>query len=438
MAFAVSDDRTVLWDQIQYQGAASDFSWVLPVRPGAYVETSRDAWFESLDAVTTARISAPVLKCSQPSGSGCGCFAGGDDDSGELAGGPGGNNKGVTVLHTGTVGPYETVTLASTDGDTLTTWLDDHGYSVPDDAAPIVAEYVAEGFDFIALRLKSDAGVQQMTPVRVVTPGPRGALPLRMVAVGVGESVAITLFVIGEARYALPDLHESSLDPLALSWDFATNSTNYASLEQDAFAESFGASYLTTFADQQAFSKAYLDADGLPIRYASGGAGVSGAAGASGGFGTSTLADLYFRQSAQNAGRPASCSSVNTALSGTLPVSDTTESGFEPATDFDCGEYDDIGAAMIGMHPASVWLTRVEMNLPRYALTADCLVEPNPSQEVVSNVYRATRYTNPPPECVQPLFETSSVARSERETAVWIFVLAFGLVSRLRRRGSGR
>jgi len=425
MAFAVSDDRTVLWDQIQYQGAASDFSWVLPVLPGAYLETSRDAWFESLDAVTTARISAPVLTCSRPSeGSGCGCGAG-DDDLGVESGGPGSPNNGVTVLHQGTVGPYDTVTLASTDGDALTAWLDDNGYSVPDDVAPVIAEYVAEGFDFIALRLNSDAGVQQMTPVRVVTPGPRGALPLRMVAAGVGESVAITLFIIGEARYALPDLHESSLDQSALSWDFATNETNYAALEQDAFTQAFGASYLTTFADQQAFSREYSDADGRAIRYAGGTPG-----------GVATLSDLYFAQSASDAGRPSGCPSIAAALNSTLTVTEQATPGLPVAADFDCGSYDDIGAALIGMHPAFVWLTRVEMNLPRYELTADCVVQPNPSQKVVSNVLRATRYTNPP--CALPLFETSSVARSEQEAAVWVFALAFGLVARLRRRGSGR
>lgn len=427
MAFAVSDDRTVLWDQIQYQGAAEDFSWVLPVRPGAYIEASRDSWFESLDAATTARISAPELSCSTGSeGSGCGCVAGGDDDAagGELAGPP--KDDGVTVLHTGTVGPYDTVTLASTDGDTLTTWLGDHGYSVPDDVAPIIAEYVSEGFDFIVLRLKSDAEVQQMTPVRVVTPGPRGPLPLRMVAAGVGDSVAITLFIIGDARYALPDLHEATLDANALSWDFATNTTNYAALEQDAFSQSFGASYLTTFAEPNPFSRTSADADGKPFRYGSvGGAGSS-----------SELSDLYFRQSAQNAGHPATCPSLNTALAGTLPVTATAEDGAEPATDFDCGSYDDIGAALIGMHPASVWLTRVEMNLPRYQLTADCLVEPNDSQAPVSNAIRAVKFTNAPDYCVQPLFETAAAHRPPREAAVWVLALGFGFAARLRRRRS--
>ncbi|HEY2410275.1 MAG TPA: hypothetical protein VGI10_29925, partial [Polyangiaceae bacterium] len=46
MAYAISAERTVLWDQIQYQGAPEDFAWVLPVKPGATLELSHDAWFE--------------------------------------------------------------------------------------------------------------------------------------------------------------------------------------------------------------------------------------------------------------------------------------------------------------------------------------------------------------------------------------------------------
>src|SRR4051794_4637891 len=55
MAFAVSLDHTVLWDQIRYAGAPSSFAWVLPIKAGAYVELSNDAWFEALEAATAAR-----------------------------------------------------------------------------------------------------------------------------------------------------------------------------------------------------------------------------------------------------------------------------------------------------------------------------------------------------------------------------------------------
>jgi hypothetical protein len=64
MALAISPTETVLWDQISYAGSPSDFAWVLPVRRGAYLELSNDAWFDTLDAATATRVSQPRLDCS--------------------------------------------------------------------------------------------------------------------------------------------------------------------------------------------------------------------------------------------------------------------------------------------------------------------------------------------------------------------------------------
>ncbi len=49
MAFSISKQRTILWDQIRYQGDPAEFVWVLPVKDGAKVELSRDEWIASLD-----------------------------------------------------------------------------------------------------------------------------------------------------------------------------------------------------------------------------------------------------------------------------------------------------------------------------------------------------------------------------------------------------
>ena len=92
------------------------------------------------------------------------------------------------MVHEGTVGPYETVTLSAENPNALAEWLEDNGYALPDNVKPIVDAYVAEDFDFIALRLQPNQGVAAMTPVRVITPGSGYTLPLRMVAAGVGES----------------------------------------------------------------------------------------------------------------------------------------------------------------------------------------------------------------------------------------------------------
>jgi hypothetical protein len=44
MAVAISTTHTVLWDQVEYAGSPTSFAWVLPVKPGAYLELSTDAW----------------------------------------------------------------------------------------------------------------------------------------------------------------------------------------------------------------------------------------------------------------------------------------------------------------------------------------------------------------------------------------------------------
>src|SRR5689334_22322053 len=56
MALSISPERTVLWDQIEYSGEPTDFAWVLPVGPGAYIEEANDAWFEALEAVTGTHV----------------------------------------------------------------------------------------------------------------------------------------------------------------------------------------------------------------------------------------------------------------------------------------------------------------------------------------------------------------------------------------------
>ncbi|HZO15089.1 MAG TPA: hypothetical protein VFB62_17560, partial [Polyangiaceae bacterium] len=40
MALSVSLEQTVLWDQIEYSGDPTEFSWVLPIKPGARLELS--------------------------------------------------------------------------------------------------------------------------------------------------------------------------------------------------------------------------------------------------------------------------------------------------------------------------------------------------------------------------------------------------------------
>ncbi|MEO7094416.1 MAG: DUF2330 domain-containing protein, partial [Polyangiales bacterium] len=59
MAFAVSNTRTILWDQIQYSGAPSSFGWVLPIAAKVDVGVSSDELFQRLESATQPQITPP-------------------------------------------------------------------------------------------------------------------------------------------------------------------------------------------------------------------------------------------------------------------------------------------------------------------------------------------------------------------------------------------
>jgi len=227
MALSISQAQSTLWDEIQYTGAPSSFAWILPIQGAVTVGVSSDALFAELDQLTAVTVSAPFVPCASCNAQGTG---GGS--------GTGGGTGPVTVVSQAVVGPYQTVQLSSTDPTALTTWLTTSGYAIPSAMAPVLAAYVAGGFDFLALKLVPGVAVTAMQPVRVTTPGASPALPLRMVAAGTGATVPITLFVLGEGRYEPTNFPTFTIPAAGLVWDFGTSSSNYAELRTAGFAAS--------------------------------------------------------------------------------------------------------------------------------------------------------------------------------------------------------
>jgi hypothetical protein len=61
-----------------------------------------------------------------------------------------------------------------------------------------------------------------------------------------------------------------------------------------------------------------------------------------------------------------------------------------------CNNFSDVAAALIGMHPSDVWITRLEANLPHAALAADLKIGPAKDQKAVSSAHQAVRHVNAP------------------------------------------
>ncbi len=235
MILSVGQGQSTLYDQIRYQGRPESFAWVLPITGEAQVGLSADVVFSALDAMTQVQVVAPPLNCPPPPTCADRTLNAGAPSSAED-----GKGGGVTVTKTEVVGPYETVQLQATSPQALNDWLQTNGFALPNDVKPVVAAYVTEHFNFLAMKLKPGASVQSMRPVRVTTPGSSVTLPLRMVAAGTGPVVGISLWVLGQGRYEPTNFPMFTIKAEELVWDWTANASNFKNLRTAKAAASGG------------------------------------------------------------------------------------------------------------------------------------------------------------------------------------------------------
>jgi hypothetical protein len=431
MVFALSRTQTVLWDQIRYSGDPRRFAWVLPIHPGAHIELSHDAFIAALDASTQTVITGPTRVCANGntrsfgSGSGGGCggstasslSADVDPNSPPSPGFSGSDH--VTVVSQAVVGPYETVTVRSSDGEALDQWLVKNGFAVPPSIQPTIDAYAAEGFDFIALKLEPNVGTRAMQPVRVVTPGADPSLPLRMVAAGIGSHVGLTLYVISEGRYHPQNFPDVAVPLDQLTWDGTKGHSNYTDLAMGALEAGSGRGWLTEASQAPSLAR--------------GGSGiVNPALGAS----NPGLADAYYSLCATqpsqrvpcpvaDAGPPrdagprvdASAPDAAPPFAGDAgPVGeggagageggpgDSGGADAAPAADAgecftfapSCDSFDDLDVATKGMSVGDIRVTRLRAFLPADALAeGDLRLEATASQLSVTNIHHTDRFSDP-------------------------------------------
>ena len=427
VAISISTEQTVLWDQIQYQGDPKDFGWVMPVKAGATIGVGSDAWLEALDAATGTVVSSPKTSCFTSSGGGSsGACSGGTDRS---ASGSLGDlqerDPDVEVLHSATVGPYDTVTLSSSTPGALGKWFDMHGFAIPADVQPILDDYATQGFDFIAVRLTPGQGVAQMKPLRVVTKGALTTFPMRMLSAGTKQSVALSLFVITEGRSAIKGFPGATITGADLTWDFAKHTSDYADVRAKKLTADSGRTFLTSYAAPRALLAP------VPVTSDTGSNQPD----------MPSIVDTFFSRAHENKEVSALCSSDYAKYAAsTAKVQSSPGAGETDPSVFSCDKLDDLGVALTGLHPGDVWVMRFDANLPKDALTADLTIEPLASDQTpVQSHLVASKSAND--ACGSGAMASIVPARSPlRGTGFTALVLGLGVAvaRRCARTGRGR
>jgi hypothetical protein len=365
MILSVSKDQSTLYDQVKYQGSPSSFAWVLPISGTVDVGLSSDIVFQSLDGITQTSVIAPPQNCPPAPNCRSADFGGAQASAPTMDAGAGGN---VSVIKQEVVGPYLTVQLKATDPAALQTWLTTNGFGVPADVQPVVDKYVAEKFDFLALKLIPGKGIQDMRPVRVTTKGASAVLPLRMVAAGTGATVGISLWVLGEGRYEPQNFPNFAITADELVWDWTQQKSNYTTLRAQKSTASGGRGWETESSTllyrqqvESAITRNGYSGYPYPTPTADGGA------------------PLTPQEAAAQVDYDPVLDSAGNVLKTALQVRN-----------------EDLATLFYGIPTATSRVTRMRADLSHAALDADLVMIASADQAVLSNIRQVTKEANEP------------------------------------------
>jgi len=386
MIFSVSETQTTLYDEINFSGSPSSFAWVLPIKGSATVGLSADILFASLDQLTSTQVVAPPLNCpaAPTCGSGGGGGCGGANSSsgfGAVESAPAGDAvdggiSTVSVTAQVQVGPYETVQLKSTDPKALDNWLSSHGYKVASSEAPVIAAYIAEGFDFLAMKLVPGQGVSAMRPVRVTTQGAGVTLPLRMVGVGTGATTGVTLWVIGDGRWEPANFPTFSITDKELAWDWATESSNYETVRLQHEATLKGAGW-------EIESSLEMNESIITTTVTTSNASPYG--------GSASGASDYLPIG--DAGGPPPLTDAGANGGSTDAGGAGSDVPYESA---DQVEQEDLTTLFAGMNGPNIRVTRMRSDLAHSALSADLVIQAAADQSELTNLHYPTQEIGEP------------------------------------------
>ncbi len=221
--FSQGDDgTTTAVIEIQYQGPSENFSWVLPVPGVPEVTLSSKQALDRLQNQTEPRydVITEYGNCPFPD------YSGGDGDFGSADAGVSAADAGgggVQVLASGTVGPYDFTVIeidanANEPAQLILEWLDMNGYDVSLLGEDLLGGYVAEGMNFLAVRLSKNSNTGSIRPVMITYQSERPVIPIRPTAVAANPDMGVMTWVLGSHR-AIPTNYRSlELNDALINW----------------------------------------------------------------------------------------------------------------------------------------------------------------------------------------------------------------------------
>lgn len=238
--------------QIQYQGPAERFAWMLPVAGSPEIAVSSNAAFDRIQQASnpTYRLDTRVEgSCGgeTPLNARSSAESAGDVDAGTSPD----EQSGVSVVDRGSVGPYDYVIIhVDPEAPDLVAialdWLRDNGYDVPDLGSEVLRPYLESGMNLLAFRLTKGNDAGAIRPVRLSFGPGLPSIPLRPTAVAAEDDMGILVWILGESRAIPANYRALELNEVLIDW-FNPGST-YNDVVTRAANEAMGQGFVTEMA----------------------------------------------------------------------------------------------------------------------------------------------------------------------------------------------
>ena len=233
--FGINGDTVTMHVQINYEGPAQNFSWVLPLPYPPEVSVGSDLLFLALFHETAPSFEFQIMDDSTH-GTVCGrlpeCDLE-DTDWGVGTGNPTEGAPGATILEEGSVGPFDFVVLEAADNDPTSVfrWLEENGYNQLEGSDALLNYYALNGHVFVAMRLRKGAESGEIQPVVFTYKMPAASdnstdalrraiacVPTQLTSVAVTDNMPIHVFILGDARAVPLNYIEIELDDSQVDW----------------------------------------------------------------------------------------------------------------------------------------------------------------------------------------------------------------------------
>lgn len=275
IVFAHEDGEVVAHIQIQYEGDAAEFGWLLPVPAVPEFSLGTDELFDQIIQQTQPRYRLNRQFPDQCGGGNGGFVLAGNRDADFGAEAP---NEDSPVVVEGSAGPFGYAVLEADDDREMFDWLVENDYFIPTGTEDVVGPYIRPGAYFLALKLQSGESAGNLQPIVLRYASDYPMIPIILTSVAANPDMGIQVWVLGEHRAIPRNYRHTVLNDEKIDWfnagrnynDVVIAATNEAPEGQSFVTEYAGTSAImrNVLADDQRFGdRASLEATDDAVTY---------------------------------------------------------------------------------------------------------------------------------------------------------------------------